>query len=313
MIALHHRRLHHLPLLALLISTAAVCEENKTHTLKQQLWESVEECVSYETYSDFKQGLQSEETLKKVIDDSSNGYLHVAAQWPPCGCPCSGTSGAYRDNQGTYTLLTQATSSCENTTNLRANKPLQQILPHGLSLDTFAGARAGTEQSMQTGMFYVEIDIPQKGTQTTLTLKPLPIGHHQQCQGALCYSSAPDNKSNYALRAQILAILKHPQAASLLSQLRADAADQITNKESQELELVLQQSGLQEKQAMQLLQDIQLIYKQYVFYQRLHHTQLVMGWDRAQGRFVIVQKRRPPVAMRFIDFLEKGRYLQAVC
>ncbi|MDH5599053.1 MAG: hypothetical protein OEY34_08010, partial [Cyclobacteriaceae bacterium] len=78
-------------------------EENnspKTESLSDRLWAFVDGCygaIYDEEYED--------NGFSERVDDAKNGYVHISGSWPTCGCSCSSTAGAYKNEKGEYILL----------------------------------------------------------------------------------------------------------------------------------------------------------------------------------------------------------------
>ncbi len=112
----------------------------------------------------------------EIIDNAKNGYLKVAFTEDGCGCYNENTIGAYKNHIGTYTTLQMKWDGCGWRNILLSNKGLDTVLPENFGLRTFLPKSDSTEYQITSSVFFLDAEIPQKGTDTQINLSYIPFG-----------------------------------------------------------------------------------------------------------------------------------------
>lgn len=152
-------------LIAIFLSTAGFAQK----TLSQQLWDQVQDC-----YNHFEDMDDDGKPDYDGIDDSRNGYLKISGSWPTCGCGCATTVAAFKDNAGKYTFLKKSESNCNWEHIISSNRPMEEILPEGFGIKSFITNEE--IPSVENAIFYYDMEIPQFGTDTKISIYLIPFG-----------------------------------------------------------------------------------------------------------------------------------------
>ena len=167
--------------LVLILLMNMLCYGQQSESLRVQLWQRVldsEDLMAYENKSvqSFldEKGWQNwedwSETMNSnvVVDDTKNGYLQLNRDYVQT------TVGAYKQNNGDYTIL-QTKKFRHFNRNISSNYQIEDVLPLGFGITDFISDTTAVSNRIYS-TFYLEGDIPRKGTQTQLNLKLIPLG-----------------------------------------------------------------------------------------------------------------------------------------
>ncbi|MGB1217431.1 MAG: hypothetical protein ACPG5P_06120, partial [Saprospiraceae bacterium] len=149
-------------------------------TLSKILWSRVNNC-----YSMFEDWNEDGVPEFDKIDDAKNGYLKISGSWPTCGCSCSSEVGAYKDNDGEYTILQSDEIVCSWERKISSNKELKDILPLDFGVNSFMIEHI--DDKSYAPIFLIDFEIPRIGTDTKVRLELIPLGLFPQGDNLICF------------------------------------------------------------------------------------------------------------------------------
>ena len=104
--------------------------------------------------------------------DEVNGFLFYASWDGPCGCGEWFRAAAFKKSGGGWLLVKSGVgNTCYDFPQAEATEPWAAILPEGFSPENFY--RAGEKRPAGRGLFLIEVEIPEKGLELTLTARPI--------------------------------------------------------------------------------------------------------------------------------------------
>ena len=122
-----------------------------------------------------------EATPDTLVMEPRNGFAEVGGAYPTCGCTCTATAAAFRTAAGDHRVLGTLTEGCNQTAAL-TGADWARVLPGDLR----EALLPGVPEAETRGVFALFATLPRKGTTTTVTLRPIPLGRTQECAGGLC-------------------------------------------------------------------------------------------------------------------------------
>lgn len=280
---------------------------SNAQNLSELLWSLTESCneSSLEPYIEL--GIERPTNLKDYcsdcIDDAKNGYLLIKGSWPTCGCGCEVEVGAYKNSNGKYSILSFNTWTCEQTSFLNSNVPIDSILPSHLSLKTFAPKSTFDSVSY----FYLNVKIPRVGTDTKSTIKMYPIGMVGKGNDGLAIKEHSPKLISRNLKYIIDALSEYELHLFLYNELYEidkKIKDKVISKIS------TREDNLTLEKFTEYLKYIESIYNQY---NQLEYTQIIMSWNRLTGRFEIKEKLSPPKKMSLESFIKESEFYSPNC
>jgi hypothetical protein len=160
----------HIKYLPLLLFLCQASHAQKNETLSEKLWKQVQSCYSmFEDIDD-----DGKVDYDEIIDDSKNGYLKVSGSWPTCGCNCENTIGAYKTSSNDYIFVKEYLWGCSWEKGLDLSDSASIIFPFDFEVNGFFQSQI--ENLDHIAYFYLDFDIPRKGTDTKVFIKPIPLG-----------------------------------------------------------------------------------------------------------------------------------------
>jgi len=278
-----------------------------TSSLSKMLWSRVENCHSmFEDMND-----DGKPDFEK-IDDSKNGYLKISGGWPTCGCSCSSTVGAFKNQKGEYVLLQSDEVLCSWEKNNSSNKVLKDILPVNFGIKSFISQQI--IDKVNKSIFYLDIEIPRVGTDTKVKIELIPFGLKAEGNEIICYEYRENEqnsncKSLYRLK-DIANDIKDNNTIELL--LSGDF-DKISQTDNNVINKAIGNdfSRFESKEEIQLyLIELKQIYDIYLM---LESMELILGWNRQESRFFIKEKGDKPEKVTFKGFLSRNNYWSPMC
>ncbi len=269
-------------------------------TLKDALWREVWDCN--------KNFIEMEaEDMRTTIDDTKNGYLSIWGDYPTCGCACSSTVGAYKDQYGFYTFLKKSTGSCEYEHSITSNRLLSEVLPEGMGINTFI-PNADKLPATNIAIFTFDVEIPRKGTDTKVYIKTLPLGMSFPSENPFVYYSLKRN--GYMLNV-LYELAKSEKYLELLGKLEHTKIKDLSNDEQAIIiELQDNNENTSNEKIQNNIDEVKLIYD---YYTQIEYDSLLLGWDRKKARFYIKEKYKAKKKMSFVEFLQKSNYWIPSC
>ncbi len=269
-------------------------------TLKDALWREVEDCNSNFKFEDALD-------MRETIDDTKNGYLSIWGDYPTCGCACSSTVGAYKDQYGFYTFFKKSTGSCEYKHHIASNRLLSDVLPEGLGIKTFI-PNADKLPASDIAMFTLDVEIPRKGTDTKVSIKTLPLGLSFSSENPFVYYSIAGNSDMFEVLKGLADDEKYNELLGKLENTKiADLSDE------EQATIMGLRSMYADKTMDEIQNNIDEVKLIYDYYAQTKYDSLLLGWDREKARFYIKEKYEAKEKMSFIEFIQKSRYWVPSC
>ncbi|TPN82871.1 hypothetical protein [Aquimarina algicola] len=293
-------------LLILLFSVTIYGQINQT--LSQQLWKQVQSCHnSLEDVDD-----DGKIDYDEIIDDSKNGYLKIAGGWPTCGCSCESIAGAYRKKSGQYLFIQKSYWECSWKREFSSSDQFTTIFPFDLEKDGFFSQ--DIESFNQTATFYVDLEIPRKGTDTKVFLKTIPFGLDIKNKGNIVFGySEESHTSNYNQLYQISKIVREIKNPKTLQYILKNQFDNISESDAALVYETIDKTDQGFKNKMELVSMLQELKQKYDLFTKIKHQWLLLGWDRTTGAFYIKEKGNRPEAVTFREFLMNNQFWSPMC
>lgn len=273
-------------------------------TLKEKLWERVKPCFS------MFEDMDDDGTLDfDQIDDARNGYLQISGEWPTCGCSCSSTVGAFKNSRGEYTFLQSDAVVCDWERRISSNRPIEDLLPEGFGIHAFTSGPI--EDHLNGSAFFLDVEIPQKGTDTKVKLELIPFGLSVKGDQIIGfeYKQQQPYKSFRGIRKIAANVEKEATIDHILNGdfEKISVADQQLIQNQIDIEGIGFNSQSELRDALIMLENI------YEIYNQLKTKELTLGWNRMESRFFIKRKGKPVEKESFINFLLKNPYWDVMC
>lgn len=295
-------------LLIIILSVFLNVNGQDNQTLSEKLWEQVQSC--YSMFEDMDGDGQVD--YDEIIDDSRNGYLKVAGSWPTCGCRCENTVGAYRINTGGYVFIKKSAWSCSWEKMISSSESLMKIFPFDFEVDGFFSRRM--ENSGQYATFYIDLEIPRKGTDTKVTINLIPFGLNIESVKILELSySEVSGKLGCNHLYPIMKIARKIQNEETLQYLLKAEFDKISKSDMKLVHEAIDGANSWFENKEDLVTCLQNLKQKYDLYTEIKHQWLILGWNRTKGEFFIKEKGEKPENITFKEFLKKGQYWSPVC
>lgn len=300
--------------ISIFLLTIVVKAQNSAD-LDKLLWERAQNC-----YSLFEDENEDGIPEYQKIDDASNGYLKISGDWPTCGCSCSSTIGAYKDDGGKYTLLQKEEFLCEWKKLVSSDKEMDEILPENFSIDFFSKEKISTK--FKHAIFFLDVKIPRVGTDTEFKLELIPFGisvENNNSSIAYNYAQHDSTKEGWHSQAEFLYkiqfMAKKITDDKTLSFLLNKEYDRINEYDMEciKQEVLGTNSWGQFDSIDILTEKLQTIKTSYDIYSRLEFMSILMEWDRKKARFKVKSKSRLPEKISFKDFILKNVFWGPVC
>lgn len=278
-----------------------------TKTLSEILWSRVKTCYSmFEDMND--DGIPDFDK----IDDSENGYLKISGSWPACGCSCSSTVGAFKNNEGNYVILQLDIFTCSWEKRISSNKELNTIMPNGFGINCFITGQI-TERITHP-IFFMYFEIPRFGTDTKVRLELVPFGLKPDGNNLYCYEYK--EKEGYKNCKSVYGIKNIAEGVTdlkTIDYLLTGDFDKICKADKNVIQKYIGSDDSRFKSIKEIQEYLKYLKIVYNIYQKLEYTELILGWDRQNSRFFIKEKRGKPEKLTFIEFLIKSEYWSPAC
>lgn len=299
-------------LLILFLSMISFAQQKES--LQVQLWRaaidkdyihsfgSVKEFIDKKGWKEWEEW---EETMNSnvLIDDAANGYLQINRYYEQV------TIGAYKDKYGFYTILKNRTFRYFNRS-VSSNNNLEKVLPEKFGINNFISDTIDTS-SFDSACFYLEADIPRKGTDTQLNLKLVPFGLINKGK-ILTYQLKEIDDANLFLYGFVNDMLKKLSNEKTLSFLLDKNYDAIISKDKEIINQFITQDSQFEK-----IDDLRtfLVYlnKIYQLNASVTYKSIILGWNSDKGRFYVKNAiKNDTEKLSFYEFLKNAEYYSAI-
>ncbi|MBN2572032.1 MAG: hypothetical protein JXA68_07890 [Ignavibacteriales bacterium] len=283
----------------------------QTKSLSEQMWNRVVLC-----HSTLKENFEEADEygiLYDVIDDSKNGYLMVGGAFPPCGCECYHYVGAYKGDDGRYTFIEKEKWSCSWTHKISSDKNLSEIFPVDFNIKSFIPSLDNYE-NIDFALFYLDVEIPRKGTDTEVMIKVIPFGMFYESDNILTFEFKEENNtSNCRSIYQIYDLVNKIQDEYTLELILKNEFEKISEAEMEVIKGTIG-SGYGGFESLDELRMYLIKIKNvYDLYSRIEYEKIIFGWDRKLARFYIKRKGQHSKNMTFKEFLLENQYWSPVC
>ncbi len=277
-------------------------------TLGETLWLKTKNCHQY--FEDMDD--DGEPDFDKV-DDAKNGYLHVSGEWPTCGCGCDATIAAFKDAKGQYTYIQEQIWNCDWIHETKASRKIEEVFPANFGFHSFTGE--SKKYTASEAHFIVDPTIPQHGTDMKVEIKIVPFGLPVKYSDPLAYvHKQPENPGNLKSLYALEFIAKRVKDPQVFDHVRKGEYDKITAEDQKIIDDEIGDSWGKFKDMDDLKAQVVKVYKVYEMAKKIKYQALVLGWDKAKGRFYIKSKEDNKIKYSsFLDFMKKAAYWAMLC
>ena len=286
----------------------------KKESLEIQLWQQVLDTYDLEGYNgkiqnfiDNKGWQEWEEWSDKMnsnvlINDAKNGYLEINRFY------LKAVVGAYKDKNNEYTLLKNMVNRYFNRS-LSSNRNLNQVLPKNFGIKDFI-PECSSIPLLKYSCFYIEAMIPQKGTETQLNLKLIPLGLFKKGD-LLTYSFLENNDDNVFLHSFISTMVKKIKNKETLPYLLKKKFKDIIKSDFKIIEEFISKDDQFEN--MDAVSEVlKHLYDIYNLSSIITFKSVILDWNTKEGRFIIKDKvHYYNEIIPFKSFLENSEYYYA--
>ncbi len=286
-------RLNFLYLFLLFVVTVTSAQNEK---LEAQLWSKVKLCSSAIT-EDTENGTVAYEEL---IDDAKNGYLKISGSFPTCGCNCNHTIGAYKDAFGAYVFLEKEQWGCDWSHSIKSNKKLEQLFPKNLKALFFSSQLK--EKATANAYFYIDIEIPQIGTDTEVSIKVIPLGLSSESVGHATFNYSQEDSPTRTSYYEIIQVVHRSKNEHTLNAILNGDFEAIGATDKTIMEQLMKSNSDIDSFAHFQTQALELkkIYDEYL---QIKHPTIVLRWNRQKATFEVKEKGIAPAKLSFKEFL----------
>ncbi|GAB5554542.1 MAG: hypothetical protein Sapg2KO_41330 [Saprospiraceae bacterium] len=243
------------------------------------------------------------------IDDARNGYLQISGSWPTCGCSCSSTVGAYKNSKGDYTFLQSDQVICDWERKISSNRPIEDLLPEGFGIHSFTSEPV--EDQLNGSAFFLDFEIPRKGTDTKVKLELIPFGLF--VKGDQLIGFGYKQQQPYKRFHGIRKIAANLENVATMDHLLNGRFDKISLADQQLIQNQINKEGIGFNTQSELRESLIMLENIYEIYKQLETTELTLGWNRTESRFFIKGKGEELEKQSFIDFLLTSPYWDVMC
>ncbi|QLG45378.1 hypothetical protein [Costertonia aggregata] len=251
----------------------------------------------------------------KIIDETNNGYLKIESVEEGCGCYYETTVAAYKQYDGGYTVLKKYCDACGWQKVFSASRNLKNVLPKDFGLADFIPKANTLHLEKQFKTFYLEAEIPKKGTDTKLDLTFIPFGIKIKAYDTSISLEGYDltNSEGQKYHGDLRYLIYNVTDTKTLNHIISGEIEKINTADQQ---LIYKVIG--EEKAYQSFEILSTIFKQleqyYNLSKNIEYKSVVLGWNRKTGRFFIKEKIKNQSQHQTLhDFLKAFPFLLAVC
>jgi len=301
--------------LAFVLFLGNLVNAQQEESLRVQLWKlvldeddlmaySVQEFLDTKAWEEWEDWSDTANT-EIVIDDSYNGYLQVNREY------LQTTVGAYKDKNGRYAILQNRRYRYYNRS-LSSNSILVDLLPNGFGITDFI-TKTTDVSTKGYSCFYLEADIPRKGTDTQINLKLIPLGLMRR-GSALAFEFSEYGDDNLFLYDFLHDLVKKISDKTTLSHVLDRNFDAISSGDK---EIIDDFIGDDKGGHFENIEDLSklLIHLNSVYQlnSAITYKSVILGWNRVEGRFFIKDRiENDTKKLSFKQFLENAEYYTAI-
>jgi hypothetical protein len=292
---------------ATIISLSSVTR-SKNETLSEKLWKQVQRCYSmFEDIDD-----DGKVDYDEIIDDSKNGYLKVSGSWPTCGCNCENTIGAYKTSSNDYIFVKEYLWGCSWEKGLDLSDSASIIFPFDFEVNGFFQSQI--ENLDHIAYFYLDFDIPRKGTDTKVFIKPIPLGIKVESKKNIVFGYAEKEQFSYSNKMfQIWRIASKIEGDSTIENLLNNNFSEMAEVDKKIVEEAIGKDESRFNNKKSLIECFLELKHIYDIYTQINYDWLILGWNRNEGAFYIKEKGNNMKVDSFKGFLKNTKMWSAVC
>lgn len=297
----------------LLFITLGYAQQNES--LRVQLWQrvlneddltgySVQEFLDNKGWEEWDEGADNMNS-NVLVDDSKNGFLQLNRDYLKV------TVGAFKDKNGNYTILENRKLRYYNRS-ITSNKLIKHVLPKGFGISDFISDTTAIS-GITHSCFYLEADIPRKGTDIQLNIKLIPFGLLKK-GSALTYSITEYDGDNIFLYEFLHVFIKEIKDNKTLSQLVDKKFENISIRDKRVIDNFIGEEGESQFENIEELSEL-LVYLNNVHQlnSAITYESVILGWNRDDGRFFIKNRiENDAEKLSFKAFLETSEYYMAI-
>lgn len=293
--------------LAVAQNATRVVKEGNNESLSQTLWAQVHSCHSL--FEDMDRDGQPDNN--KIIDDAKNGYLKVSGSFSTCGCTCTNTVGAFPTVSNQYVFVKKYAWDCSWKAGINASDSLTKLFPLDFE-DAFFKTKIDNPKHLAT--FYLDMEIPRSGTDTKVTIKPIPLGLKVENENSIAFGYGEENRFYYSDKLiQIRNIVANIENEETIEYLLNNDFDRIAKGDNKMIETAIGGGSdkFENKEALaKVLRELKPIYDVYA---QIKYESLILGWDKHKGNFYIKEKIERTHTDSFLNFLKSTPMWAATC
>ena len=253
----------------------------------------------------------------EIVDDAKNGYLKVAFTEEGCGCYTETSVGAFKNSSGAYTTLQTKLDGCSWRKKVSSNKKLHTVLPENFGLRTFFPKSDSTEYQITSSVFYLDVEIPQSGTDTQINLSYIPFGIHMKSDDHVLsyeYKLVEEHGgANYLYQEELQDMLRKISDENTLQCIIEKTPENIISKDREIVEK-LYGEGKKYRGIEELALQIQQLKTIYEISRDIQYKSVILAWNREEARFFIKEKiKNDAPDQSFSEFIKLLPFLRAIC
>ncbi|MCB9195049.1 MAG: hypothetical protein H6598_02390 [Flavobacteriales bacterium] len=281
------------------------------NSLSGKLWDRVKSCNSaLEDMDD-----DGKTDYEVIIDDSKNGYLKIGGSYPTCGCSCESTAGAFKTAKGEYVLIDETSWSCGWINEITSNRDLKQLFPKELE-ETIIPFKEDPS-TLDRSIFYLDIEIPQFGTDLKVEIKLIPIGLKIPSKGSALsyYYSQEDHIDTYASY-QLEGLVRDSEDSLTIQHLMDGNYDLIISQDMELINGMIKKNDYDDSRFAtidDISEELNKVKRIYEYSTLLKYDQLVLGWDKQKELFYIKSKTAVTRKLTFKEFIEESIFWSPMC
>lgn len=156
----------------------------------------------------------------------------------------------------------------------------------------------------QNATFYIDLEIPRKGTDTKATIKLIPFGLNIRSKKNIefTYSERNGNPKSLYYISKIVSEIKNTKT---LKYILSNEFDKVSNYDIKLINKLINDSNYSKSDLVHHLKELK---RKYDLYTQIKHQMLVLGWDQEKGTFYIKEKVETIKEISFLEFLKKREY-----
>jgi len=294
--------------LTILILLSKIPYAQNNEPLSDRLWQQVQSCYSMFEDMDEDGKLDYDE----IIDDSKNGYLKVSGSWPTCGCSCVNTIGAYRTRSNDYVFIKEYEWECSWKKGLDLSDSASVVFPFDFEVDGVF--QTPIENAHHNAYFYFDFDIPRKGTDTKVFVKPIPLGIKVESEKNIVFGYSEKPHFSYSAKLfNIRIIASNTEGDDCLEKILSNKFNEISASDKKIVDEAIGSDDSRFKTEKELAECFQELKRIYDIYTQISYDWLILGWNRDEGAFYIKEKGKRSKPDSFKEFLKNTQMWSPAC